>query len=160
MRRLFLAGVAVVGLLGVLYASGVGQTLFSEWTGHMIFRPTSPQVRFDGTLTFEKMDGTDLFTIGQSSAGRYVKTYTQVLAPTAIAAGVSGSEAAAEQSFTVTGLTNGDAVFISGPVPTLACPPTAVRASSPDLLVVAFVKTTTAVCTPASGTYRIVAVAS
>lgn len=60
-----------------------------------------------------------------------------------------------EQTFTVTGLDPRDAVFINGPAPTAACPMIGARVSAANTLAIQFAKITTALCTPASGTYTI-----
>ena len=82
------------------------------------------------------------------------------LNPTAITrlnSALSGNFGGKEQTFTgITGLNQTGPVFINGPAPTVACPPTAVRVSVAGSLVVTYAYLTTATCTPATGVYQIV----
>ncbi len=93
---------------------------------------------------------------GLSTAGQ---PYIQTFNPTAMTALTGSAQVAfsAEQNFTVTGLTTGNRVFVNGPAPTALCPPAHWRVSSANTLTGAFVQLTAAVCTPATGTYQVVA---
>lgn len=85
-----------------------------------------------------------------------IRVYSQSLTPAATAALVQ----TVEQTFTVTGLATTDKVYINGPVPTSLCPPVTVRVSALDTLAIGFTTLTAVACTPAGGTYNIVAVRS
>jgi hypothetical protein len=91
-------------------------------------------------------------------AGSQMQFYSQTLNPVAMPA-LTGNIVArsAEQDFTVTGLATGQTVFINGPAPTALCPPSNVRVSAASTMTVNFLQLTSAVCTPATGTYQIVA---
>ena len=84
------------------------------------------------------------------------KVYAPSLTPAQLAAAIGVSE----QTFTVTGLTTADKVVVNGPAPTALCPPITYRVSAADTLAIGFVDLTAALCTPAAGTYNIVAVRS
>lgn len=86
------------------------------------------------------------------------QVYIQTLNPAAMIALVGNlAVTSAEQSFTVTGLSTSTRVFVNGPAPTAFCPPTHWRVSAADTLRGSFLQLTAAVCTPATGTYQIVA---
>lgn len=85
-----------------------------------------------------------------------VMVYSQTLTPAAS----SGAIQTAEQTFTVTGLTTADKVFVNGPAPTSLCPPVTARVSTANTLAIGFSTLTATACTPASGTYVIVAIRS
>jgi len=85
--------------------------------------------------------------------------YIQTFNPTAMAA-LTGDLVigpSVEQNFTVTGLTTISRVFVNGPAPTALCPPNHWRVSSANTLTGNFLQLTAAVCTPATGTYQVVA---
>lgn len=83
-----------------------------------------------------------------------IRVYGPTLTPVATTAAVQTTE----QTFTVTGLTTADKVFVNGPAPTSLCPPVTFRVSATDTLAIGFSTLTAAACTPAAGTYNIVAV--
>jgi opacity protein-like surface antigen len=87
-------------------------------------------------------------------------TNIRVFAPSLTPAITSAAIQTAEQTFTVTGLATTDKVFVNGPVPTSLCPPVTFRVSATDTLAIGFSTLTAAGCTPAAGTYNIVAVRS
>lgn len=86
-------------------------------------------------------------------AGAQILGFSASLTPTATSAAIQ----TVEQSFTVTGLLTTDRVFINGPAPTSLCPPVTARVSAANTLAIGFSVLTAAACTPASGTYKIVA---
>jgi hypothetical protein len=85
-----------------------------------------------------------------------IRVYTPSLTPGATAALIQLTE----QTFTVTGLTTADKVIVNGPVPTALCPPVTFRVSAADTLAIGFSTLTLAICTPAAGTYTVVAIRS
>lgn len=93
---------------------------------------------------------------GSGTAITQVRVYSPSLTPAASSAAVQ----TAEQTFTVSGLTTADKVFVNGPAPTSLCPAVTFRVSAADTLAIGFSTLTAAACTPAAGTYNIVAVRS
>lgn len=83
-----------------------------------------------------------------------VRVYSQALTPVATAAAIQ----TIEQTFTVTGLTTADKVFVNGPAPTSLCPAVTFRVSAANTLAIGFSTLTAVACTPIAGTYNIVAV--
>lgn len=80
--------------------------------------------------------------------------YAQSITPSATSAAIQ----TAEQNFTVTGLATTDKVLINGPAPTSLCPMVHARVSAANTLTLAFSVLTAAACTPAAGTYNIIAI--
>ena len=101
-----------------------------------------------GTITFTSL------ALGGGTVITKIVAYATSLTPAATAAAIQ----TVEQTFTVTGLTTADKVFVNGPVPTSLCPPTTFRVSAADTLSIGFTTLTAAACTPAAGTYNIVAI--
>ena len=83
-----------------------------------------------------------------------IVAYSPTLTPAATAATIQ----TVEQTFTVTGLTTADKVFVNGPAPTALCAATTFRVSAADTLAIGFTVLTAAACTPAAGVYNIVAI--
>ena len=108
--------------------------------------------------TFTTMTANTSVTIGGATptAITNIRVYTPSLTPAQLAAAIGVTE----EAFTVTGLTTADKVFVNGPAPTALCPPVTYRVSAADTLAIGFVDLTVALCTPAAGTYAIVAVRS
>ena len=102
-----------------------------------------------GTLAFSTS-----IALGGGTAITKIVVYAPSLTPAATAAAIQ----TVEQTFTVTGLTTADKVFVNGPVPTSLCPPTTFRVSAADTLSIGFTTLTAAACTPVAGTYNIVAI--
>lgn len=82
--------------------------------------------------------------------------YAPSLTPVATAAAIGTTE----QTFTVTGLATTDRVYVNGPAPTSLCPTVHARVSAANTLALAFSTLTAAACTPAAGTYNVVALRS
>lgn len=80
--------------------------------------------------------------------------FTPSLTPAATPAAIGVSS----QSFTVTGLTAGAAVNVSAPSSSSLCPLVSARATAANTLVLDFATLTAAACTPAAGTYSVLAV--
>ncbi len=99
--------------------------------------------------------GTSL-ALGGGTVITQVKVYAPTLTPAATAATIQ----TVEQTFTVTGLTTADKVFVNGPAPTALCAATTFRVSAADTLAIGFSVLTAAACTPVAGAYNIVAVRS
>ncbi len=85
-----------------------------------------------------------------------VRVYAPSLTPVATPAAIGTSS----QTFTVTGLTTADKVHVNPPVPTSLCPMVSARASGADTLQLDFTTLTAPACTPAAGTYNVVAIRS
>ncbi|MEK7569033.1 MAG: hypothetical protein AAB497_02885 [Patescibacteria group bacterium] len=83
-----------------------------------------------------------------------IVAYAPTLTPAATAAAIQ----TVEQTFTVTGLTTADKVFVNGPVPTSLCPAVTFRVSAADTLAIGFSTLTAVACTPVAGVYNIVAI--
>lgn len=92
--------------------------------------------------------------IGGGTAITKMSVYAPSLTPVATSAAIQTTE----QTFTVTGLTTADKVFVNGPAPTSLCPPVTFRVSAANTLAIGFSTLTAAACTPVAGTYNIVAV--
>jgi hypothetical protein len=88
----------------------------------------------------------------QFGSGSY-NLYQVPFTPTATAAAI----ATVQQTVTVVGLTTTMDVWVEGPVPTSLCPMTNARISAANTLQVDFTVLTAAACTPASGTYNVLA---
>lgn len=84
-----------------------------------------------------------------------IRVYSQTVTPAAVAAAT-----VAEQTFTVTGLTTADKVFVNNADLTTATGIAGVRVSAVDTLAVRFVNPTAGALTPAAGTWTIIAVRS
>lgn len=98
---------------------------------------------------------------GGVQVGTAGSTFSQVLIiPGAITpAASSASVQTTEQTFTYTGLATTDKVFLINSVaPTSLCPPTTVRVSAANTLAIGFTTLTASACTPAAGTYTVVAI--
>lgn len=78
---------------------------------------------------------------------------TGSITPAATAAAIGTSQ----QTFTVTGLTTGMDVWVVGPAPTALCPNTGARVSAANTLQLDFATMTAVACTPAAGTYNVIA---
>ncbi len=85
-----------------------------------------------------------------------IRVYSPSLTPAATTAAIQTSI----QTFTVTGLTTADKVIVNGPAPTSLCPMVDARVSVADTLAIHFTVLTAAICTPAAGTYTVVAIRS
>jgi hypothetical protein len=84
------------------------------------------------------------------------RVYSASLTPAATSAAIQTSA----QTFTVTGLTTDDKVYVNGPAPQSLCPMVGARVSAANTLQLHFTVLTAAACTPAAGTYLIVATRS
>src|SRR3972149_3844403 len=88
--------------------------------------------------------------------GVLMQIFSPSLTPAAHAAGGPlNTETSFEETYTVSGLLPGGAVFVSPPSQTAACPMSGARVSALNTLALTYTKQTTAACTPASGTYRV-----
>lgn len=86
-------------------------------------------------------------------AAQYMpRVYEVSLTPAAVA-----TITTAEQTFTVTGLTTDDAVFVSPPGHQAGVVAAAARVSAADTLAITFVNPTAGNVTPTAGTYKVVA---
>lgn len=94
-------------------------------------------------------------TVGASgTALTQLRVYSQSLTPSATAAAIGTSA----QTFTVTGLSTSDKVYVNTPSTTALCPVVGARASATNTLQLEFATLTAAGCTPAAGTYTVFAV--
>lgn len=129
----------------------------------------SPQISTTGSDTNVGLGittkGTGLITLGSGSntvavgpggsvLSNGIHIYTPSITPTATSAAIQ----TALQTTTVTGLSTSDTIYVNGPAPTSLCPMVGARVSAANTLQLEFVVLTAAACTPASGTYTIVAV--
>ncbi|MDP3093720.1 MAG: hypothetical protein Q8N16_03055, partial [bacterium] len=83
-----------------------------------------------------------------------IVAYAPSLTPVATAAAIGTSS----QTFAVTGLAVTDKIIVNGPAPTALCPMVSYRVSLLDTLQLDFATLTAVACTPAAGTYNIVAI--
>jgi len=129
------------------------------WSGHMFFTQSSPQIRYDGTLSFQTLSGTTLFAIDSSTHVTKFATYLASITPSSFSNfNPLFTNLFTTQSFTVTGLTASDVVFVNGPAPTGACAVVGAKIPTTDTLVLNILHATTGACTPAAGVYQIVAI--
>lgn len=119
-----------------------------------------PFIRLQGTEagggTFEIREAAGVLTI----AGGQVSVPGTMFAPSLTPAATAAAIGTTEQTFTVTGLATADRVYVNGPAPTSLCPMVHARVSAANSLTLAFSTLTAAACTPAAGTYNIVALRS
>jgi hypothetical protein len=83
-----------------------------------------------------------------------ITVFSQTITPTATAAAIG----TVVQTATVTGLATGSIVHVMGPTPTALCPLIGAFVSATNTLSLEYSVMTAAACTPASGTYKIVAI--
>lgn len=102
------------------------------------------------------LSSTVALTVGTSgTAITQVRVYAQAIDPASVAALTT-----AEQTFTVTGLTTGDKVFVNKPTNTAGLGIVNVRVSAADTLAITFMNCTAAPIDAASETYTITAIRS
>lgn len=94
-------------------------------------------------------------TVGDGTALTKIVVYSQSLDVASVAANTT-----AEQTFTVTGLTTGDKVFVNKPAATAGLGIVNARVSAADTLALTFVNATAGAIDPAAETYSIVAIRS
>lgn len=96
--------------------------------------------------------------VGSASAATAITNiavYTATINPASVAAATS-----AEQTFTVTGLTTSDKVFVIKPTATAGVGIVNARVSAADTLAITFMNATAGAVDPASESYTIVAIRS
>lgn len=172
MKRIIIA----IGLLSVLTTAAIAQSLWGNAFLNAVFSgtitgtytlagtPTLQGATLTGTTALGALSGTASGTytlggtpsVGAGGTGltNGIVIYSQSLTPTITSAAIQ----TVEQTFTVTGIATGDTLFLNGPAPTSLCPPVHVRASNTNTVAIAFSVLTAAACTPASGTYKIIAI--
>ena len=145
MRRRSLLALSVAALLAITSADA--QTPGSQGT------LASPIL--SGTITgIYTLGGTPSVGAGGSALSNGIVVYSQSLTPAATSAAIQTTE----QNFTVTGLNTSDKIYVNGPAPTSLCPPVHARVAAANTLALAFSTLTAAACTPAAGTYNIIAI--
>lgn len=162
MRRKNLKGLMAAGLLAIAALAWLNQPAIGQ-----AYRITVSIIsQADTAVPISINGGSQGTRIGNSTTAgtpyTQIVTYKQTLNPTAItrttALVSSGVLASITQTFTVTGLSTSDQVFISGPAPTKACPHTGfAQASATNTVRVTFAYLTGLTCTPATGLYTITA---
>lgn len=110
---------------------------------------------FSGPQSGTTVAATTSLTVGGGTAITKIAVYSQALDVASVAANTS-----AEQTFTVTGLTTGDKVFVSKPSLSAGLVIGNARVSAADTLAITFGNLTAAAIDPASETYTIVAIRS
>lgn len=103
--------------------------------------------------TFTTVSASTSATVGSGTAITKVVVYTPSLTPAAIAANTS-----AEQTFTVTGVTTADTIYINPPSLTAGTGIVSVRITAADTIGISWGNFTAGSLTPPAGTYRILAV--
>lgn len=132
--------------LNVASGSGTGGTQFGDGAGNAV-----GSVNSAGLATFYG-------GVLVSSTGTLItkiNVYTPSLTPALVAANTS-----AEQTFTVSGLTTADAVFVNPPSLTAGTAIVSVRVSATDTLAISWGNFTAGNLTPPAGTYKVVAMRS
>lgn len=108
-----------------------------------------------GTTNFDVID-IDAIVLGVAGTSvSQIRVYTQTITPASVAAAT-----VAEQTFTVTGLTTADKVFVNAAVISNAVGIGNVRVSAADTLAVQFVNPTAGALVPTAGSWSIVAIRS
>lgn len=123
-------------------------------------RTTLPSLTVSGGLTAATITGTTSVTIGTTGSPTpiiKIRVFSPSLTPTQIAAAIGE----VEQLFTVSGVNTSDIVIVNVPSTLNSlCPMTAARVSALDQVALRFANLTVALCTPASGTYPVIAIRS
>lgn len=100
-------------------------------------------------------NGISLGSAATATPIKGLRVFTAAQTPGASSAAIQ----TAGQTFTFTGITTADLVFLgTGPAPTSLCPPVQVKATAADTVTIYFSTLTAAGCTPAAGSYSIVAI--
>ncbi len=107
------------------------------------------------TLSIATLLATTSATVGGGTAITKIVVYSQSLDVASVAANTT-----AEQTFTVTGLTTADKVFVNKPSLSAGLGIVNARVSAADTLAITFVNATAAAIDPAAETYAIVALRS
>ena len=136
-------------------AAGGGQlalAAFSSVTGSgAVVGATSPTLV---TPVLGVATGTSL-ALGGGTVVSKIVVYVAALTPSSVAANISS-----EQTFTVTGLTTADKVFVNGPAPVAGTGIVNCRVSATNTLALTFINTTSGSLAPTAGNYIVVAVRS
>lgn len=107
------------------------------------------------TLSVDTLLAPTSVTVGAGTAITKIVVYSQSLDVASVAANTT-----AEQTFTVTGLTTADKVFVNKPSLSAGLGVVNARVSAADTLAITFVNATAAAIDPAAETYAIVALRS
>lgn len=106
-----------------------------------------------GDTNFSGLAASDNLTIGAAGTPvTQIRAYSQTITPASVAAAV-----AAEQTFTVTGLTTADKVVVNPAATGNATAVAAARVSAANTLAVQFVNPTAGALVPGAGTYTVLA---
>lgn len=134
----------ILGLVLALASAVVAQT--STWN-----------LGSNGSITGTyQLNGTPTIGPGGTALSNGITKYTSSLTPSA----TTTAYAINSQTFTVTGLSTSDTIWVNGPVPSTVCGMIAARVSSANTLQLDFAaaSATSTPCTPPAGTYNIYAV--
>ena len=107
------------------------------------------------TGAFTTVTASTSVAIGAGTAITKIVVYSPSLTPASVAL-----QTTAEQTFTVTGLTTADKVFVNGPTVVAGTGIVNARVSAADTLALTFMNTTLGALTPTSGTYIVLAMRS
>jgi hypothetical protein len=117
--------------------------------------PLSLSGKGTGNLLLGTAGTTVAVGAGGSALTNGIVVYAPSLTPVATAAAIGTTQ----QTFTVTGLSTSDKIYVnSAGVPTSLCPMTGYRVSALNTLQLDFTTLTAVACTPAAGTYNIIAI--
>jgi len=100
--------------------------------------------------------GSGGLVVGAGATLTLVTVYTPTLTPAACAASIGFQQ----QTFTVTGLTTADKIFVNGPAPAALAAMVAARVSAADTLALTFANLSAAANVPAAGVYTVLAIRS
>jgi hypothetical protein len=154
----------LVFVLTLILATVAGASFISGAYADQAVQSTGAPTTFVGTtVTGTTITGTTgTFTTSATIGGATPTAITniRVYAPSLTPAATTAAIQTSVQTFAVAGITTADKIFVNGPTPTSLCPMVAARASATDQIALNFTVLTAAICTPASGTYTIVAVRS
>lgn len=130
-----------------------GQVLVSGGVGALPAFSASPTLT---AATIPTLTTATSLTLGGGTAITKIRVFAPTCSPSASSAAIQ----TAEQSCTVSGVTTADKIIVNGPAPTSLCPLVGARVSGADTVALMFTTLTASACTPASGTYNIVAIRS
>ena len=157
---------AFSGLSGTVTDAQVPNTITVDLAGTATALASDPSdcsagqlatgINASGTLTCTGAPTPTSIAVGSGTVLTKMVVYAPSLTPAASAAAIGSYE----EEFTVSGIATTDKLFVNGPVPTALCPLVAIRPTDTDKVKMTFATLSALACTPAAGTYTILAIRS
>lgn len=151
MKRIAAALLLIAGLIALIAPPTLAQTITMPSGGGFTGGPYS-------------MGGQLSIGVGGTTLTNGIVKFTSTLTPSAVGSTCAGAGngvgCAVSQTFTISGLSTSDTIFVNGPATTLgppSCPVVAARVSSANTLQLDF-WVASATCTPVAGPYNIFAI--